>query len=237
MEYHTMSTSSYYDASQGLWVKPLIPLPCSALCSQPRMSNTCYLTAWAPFGLGKAQKASLALPAALVAYLNPPPPYCLHLICSLSPKLLSASYSPHKLTLAQCVCVCGTRASVLEHSGFDQYTSNILLPICLYILSLSACIISPVCLQAHVCLIWLILSCSNSALLLELSFGVSHSTPLFYLLTHLFEWKEKKNVLNVQDIYLSFMIIGCYFHFCWQHTVVFTCKCVLVCLSLQGLLC
>lgn len=113
---------------------PLIPpfmsvsSPRSAPCSPPRMSNTCYLTAWAPLGLGEAQKASLALPAALVAYLNQPPSfslpkpvpqhgtlnYCLHLICSLSTKLLSASHFPHTSThlhqLSVCLCACLTKA-------------------------------------------------------------------------------------------------------------------------------
>ena len=123
----------YYHVHLGLWpskslspaffsfrfhLSCLFPLPCSAPSSPPRMSNTCYLTAWAPSGLGEAQKPSPALPAALVAYLNPtsqPLPqrsalnHCLHLICSLSTKLLSASHfptPPHTYISSVCVCVC-----------------------------------------------------------------------------------------------------------------------------------
>lgn len=88
------------------FVPPIMPVssPCSAACSPARMSNTCYLTACGPFGLGEAQKASLALPAAaLVAYLNQPLPqystqnYCLYLICSLNTKLsLVSLFSLHR---------------------------------------------------------------------------------------------------------------------------------------------
>lgn len=88
----------------------------SAPCSPPaRMSNTCYLTACGPVGLGEAQKASLALPAAaLVAYLNQPLPqhstqnYCLYLICSPNAKLSQRRFFPFSLskdtlTFSQCL--------------------------------------------------------------------------------------------------------------------------------------
>lgn len=85
-----------------LFVPPITPVSSlrSAPCSPPaRMSNTCYLTACGPVGLGEAQKASLALPAAaLVAYLNQPLPqhstqdYCLYLICSPNTKLSSGTF-------------------------------------------------------------------------------------------------------------------------------------------------
>lgn len=132
----------------------LFPLPPQPPALHPGCQTHVISPPRLPSALERQQKASLALPAALVAYLNPSNPlpqhstlnYCLHLICSLSTKLLSVTHFPphlHTLTLAQrvCmgVCLCETRPHVLKHSGCDHYWINILLAVCLRILETGDC--------------------------------------------------------------------------------------------------
>jgi len=79
--------------------------------------------------------------------------YCLHLICSLSTKLLSASHFPphlYALALAQCLCAC-MRVYVCTEGLCLHTLETVPVCICLHLkISMTISIITPVCLQAHV---------------------------------------------------------------------------------------
>lgn len=155
MEYHSMSTSSYYYASQGLWIKPLIPLPAQLYAPRPGCQTHVISLPGLPLDLERHKRLLWRYQQPLwltsTPLLSPiyPFPNTVHRITvSTSSGPWALNYcqqaippTPPKTHISSVrMCVCGTKACVLEHSGFDHYMSNILLPICLYILSLSACI-------------------------------------------------------------------------------------------------
>lgn len=101
----------------SLWIH--LSCRCPRLAQPPALHPGCLTHVISPpavpFGLGEAQKASLALPeAALVAYLNQPLPqpstrnYRLYILRSLNAKILSSSHFPY--TSIHYVRVCASLA-------------------------------------------------------------------------------------------------------------------------------